>query len=1280
MRDLKHLQYFEDLLQVANNALITQARDEGKVCVAYTCENVPEPLLNLPGTFSIRLHAPNTGSMDIATYYMTNLLCEPSRALLERAIEGGFNFADCVITPDGCTMINRAVENMELLNTMGKDKPNFFHSYMEIAFKNTESDVALSVLQCTNHILNPLHEHYGIDISDGAIRKAVEEHNRLCRLIREIGNFRKGDRPRITGYEFHTLCLATYVCPQHLVIDKLEETLEEIRSREPEEKFPFRTRVVLVGSEVDDPSEGNTVQIPYTFKNYDDEEEKVTLEISGSNIVRCVNVDNSYINMYMTTISYDITVNDTQNKYEYVIDEDNSDDDEIVFNVMKDSEDVYRLYIWVEGGYYITSINESSASDNVLSDWRESSFSSISLYIDENNISDVDDVDLRNWIVECTDGYTAKIVCDDDFDFNEVVLDSTIISQINGRKCHYIDCTNNWKSGKKNIINGTRECIDNCINSTLYKYEYNGKCYKNCPNGFIEDESNNIIKCKCELDKCLLCPTIALNNELCTKCNYNYYPMENDPSNKGYYFNCYNELKGYYLDKIDWIYKKCYYSCKTCEIKGDNITHNCLECNTNFTIEKIVNNYTNCYEKCHYYYFFDKENNYYCTSNFSCPNEFSKLLEDKRQCIKIDIKNLIQDLFKFEKKEGSAKNETKEEKSEEEKKEEEIKLYDSIIENIETVFTSDNYDTSTIDSGKDEVIEIDKMTITFTTTENQKNSTNNNLTTIDLGECEISLRKFYNISNEQTLYMKKIDVVQDGMKTAKVEYDVYYKNSDSNLEKLNLSVCENSKVTLSVPIVISENIDKLNSSSDYYNDICYPATSAHKTDITLKDRKKEFVEGNKTVCQEECIFSKYDSFNQMAICSCKVKESSSTFINMKINKTKLYQNFIDIKNIVNIKMMACYKVLFSKIGIKSNCSFFIIIPIIIFHFIFIIIFYTKQKKLIEEMIKNISFGINNYHLIKKVENKIKISKTKKSKNRPKDINIKSGDFTSSINNLKNKKRKSKNINIINKSDNNTTNNKYIALNNTTKYNQFIFNNKNKFPINNNQNPPKKIKKFIKKRQCNNDINNLNNNVKTEILNENENSNRNKNNEEIIKKVKEILEYNNQEINDLSYELALKFDKRSYCQYYISLLRTKNILFFTFYKGNDYNIINIKIYLFFFTFAINYSVCILFYNYKTLHKIYKENGKFNFIYQLPQIIYAAIITGVLSTIVNRLGLCENNILVIKKSLLVEIEKEKQKQLDIILCKLISFFIVTLSTSDFFSSDMITFIASCVIPSS
>ena len=253
MRDLKHLIYFEDLLQTANNELIQKAKKKGGIAVAYTCENVPEPLLNLGKCFSIRLSAPQTGSMDIATFYMTNLLCEPSRALLERAIEGGFNFADCVITPDGCTMMNRCVENMELLETMGKDNPNFFHQYMEIAFKNTDNDVNLSVLQCTNHVLNPLHEHYGVDISDKAIRKAVEAHNRLCRVITEIGNFRKLPNPPITGYEFHVIQLVSEVCPHELILPYLEETLEELKTREPEPKFPFRARVVVVGSEIDDP-------------------------------------------------------------------------------------------------------------------------------------------------------------------------------------------------------------------------------------------------------------------------------------------------------------------------------------------------------------------------------------------------------------------------------------------------------------------------------------------------------------------------------------------------------------------------------------------------------------------------------------------------------------------------------------------------------------------------------------------------------------------------------------------------------------------------------------------------------------------------------------------------------------------------------------------------------------------------------------------------------------------------------------------------------------------
>lgn len=250
MKDLKHMYYFEKLLEDANNELIRQAQAEGRKCIATLCENIPEPLLNLPGTFSARLRAPRTGSIEMATYYLTSFLCEYTRALLERAMEGGYNFADCLIVPDGCSMLNRLAENMELLKTMPKE--HFFHEYMEIPMKANDNGLNLYVLQCKNHILQPLSEKFGIDISDGAIRKAVEEHNRICDLVRRIGEYRKEERPRITGYEFHILTMATYAAPKDLLIDKLEETLAELADREPDAKSPWRVRVMLVGSEVDD--------------------------------------------------------------------------------------------------------------------------------------------------------------------------------------------------------------------------------------------------------------------------------------------------------------------------------------------------------------------------------------------------------------------------------------------------------------------------------------------------------------------------------------------------------------------------------------------------------------------------------------------------------------------------------------------------------------------------------------------------------------------------------------------------------------------------------------------------------------------------------------------------------------------------------------------------------------------------------------------------------------------------------------------------------------------
>ena len=151
MKDLKHLIFFENLLENADNELVKQAQAEGDLALGYTCYHVPECLLNVGNCFSVRLRAPNTGSIDIATYYMSNYTCEYARALVERGIEGGYQFLDAMIGVDACSMMNRAMEHFEILKV--NDKPNFFVTHCDIPFKVTDYTLDSYVKQMRLRVL-----------------------------------------------------------------------------------------------------------------------------------------------------------------------------------------------------------------------------------------------------------------------------------------------------------------------------------------------------------------------------------------------------------------------------------------------------------------------------------------------------------------------------------------------------------------------------------------------------------------------------------------------------------------------------------------------------------------------------------------------------------------------------------------------------------------------------------------------------------------------------------------------------------------------------------------------------------------------------------------------------------------------------------------------------------------------------------------------------------------------------------------------------------------------
>ncbi|MDY3859922.1 MAG: 2-hydroxyacyl-CoA dehydratase family protein [Candidatus Limivicinus sp.] len=251
MRDLQHLLFFENMLQEANNELVQRACGEGRLALAYNCCYIPEVLLDVEGCFGVRLRAPRCTNPDLATYYMTNRSCPYSKSILERAFEGGYNFIDALMGQECCTTMNRMEQYFAYCKLIPKEK--FFVSFLDMPLKKTEWHAGYYRRQIEKKVIQPLEKTYGVDFSEGKLRAVIEQHNELCRIITELGNFRKLDNPPITGYEFHVIQLVTLTCPKDMILPYLRETLEEVRNREPDPRPAYRARVMVVGSEIDDP-------------------------------------------------------------------------------------------------------------------------------------------------------------------------------------------------------------------------------------------------------------------------------------------------------------------------------------------------------------------------------------------------------------------------------------------------------------------------------------------------------------------------------------------------------------------------------------------------------------------------------------------------------------------------------------------------------------------------------------------------------------------------------------------------------------------------------------------------------------------------------------------------------------------------------------------------------------------------------------------------------------------------------------------------------------------
>ena len=134
--------------------------------------------------------------------------------------------------------------------------------------------------------------------------------------------------------------------------------------------------------------------------------------------------------------------------------------------------------------------------------------------------------------------------------------------------------------------------------------------------------------------------------------------------------------------------------------------------------------------------------------------------------------------------------------------------------------------------------------------------------------------------------------------------------------------------------------------------------------MVLRDVQREYIDNNKSLCDEGCEFGGYNNENNEAKCNCDIKESLPPLSEISIGKDKLYK-FANIKNVANFGVLRCINLFSVKERMIPNIGIYSLIPTFISYIVCAIVFYKFDFKFIKLKIKDLIFALCNLNLLKK---------------------------------------------------------------------------------------------------------------------------------------------------------------------------------------------------------------------------------------------------------------------------------------------------------------------------
>ena len=535
----------------------------------------------------------------------------------------------------------------------------------------------------------------------------------------------------------------------------------------------------------------------------------------------------------------------------------------------------------------------------------------------------------------------------------------------------------------------------------------------------------------------------------------------------------------------------------------------------------------------------------------------------------------------------------------------------------------------------------------------KSNNNSNRFSVIDLGECEDRLREKYGINDSLSFIILKYEKISNDSVEKTIQYEVY---EPINKTKLDLSICSDISIDIYVPVELSPKLQNLYNelkdfgydlfdiNDDFYQDICTPYNSENGTDVLLSDRINYYYNNDETRCQANCKLSNYLPEEQYIKCECDISNSEiKTESTNKFSAKFIYESFFDILKYSNYKVLKCFNLVFKLNNLTKNKGSILTLVYFAVFLVIIILFYIKGFNQLKEFI---SFDKN----IKNTSSKnLKIYEKEKPSNNDNKIKpeLKQNEIMI-LNNITNKNNDSK----ITKRSSKDINNNQIHRKNNSKNLSLKRYKRRKSSIKSIifQNPPKKDK--IKRHaNVDNNFKKINNDIKivsderilTNKCNFNEYENEKySNSNKIINQLSndnninlEINQYNkeapldNFELNNLEYEEAIKLDKRKFLELYWSILKREHLILFTFFNWNDHNIIFLKFIRFIFLVCTDMAMNVFFFSDDTMHKMFLDYGKYNFIQQIPQIVYSTIISNLIEIILCYLSLTDKLFYQMKK---------------------------------------------------